>query len=71
MGAKGKKEDVGDTVEKLDRKFKKACAAQAREYRKSESRARRTEGYAFAIEQRAKAELLEDFAEHGFTLVDD
>jgi len=63
--------DPADVLEALDKKFKRGATKLARELRKSESIAKRTGAYAFAIEQRAQAEVWEHLAEHGITVVDD
>ena len=63
--------DVHDLLEAIDRKFKKGCAKLAREYRKSERKAKQSGAYAYAIEQRTQAEVYEHLAEHGITSVDE
>jgi len=63
--------DAFEMLEALDEKFKAGCAKLAREYRKSERKAKAAGAYAYAIEQRAQAEVYEHLAEHGCTSVDE
>ena len=56
-------------VERLDETFRKICASEAREYRKSYRLALKQGGLAYAIEQQAKAEVWETLAEIGLPIL--
>lgn len=58
-----------DDIERLDALFRKVCASEARDYRKSFRLALKQGGLAYAIEQRAKAEVWETLANIGLPIV--
>ena len=57
-----------DDIERLDALFRKVCASEARDYRKSFRLALKQGGLAYAIEQRAKAEVWETLAQIGLPI---
>ena len=58
-----------DDIERLDALFRKVCASEARDYRKSYRLALKQGGLAYAIEQQAKAEVWETLANIGLPIV--
>jgi hypothetical protein len=56
-------------LERLDKAFRKTCASEAREYRKSYYIALKQGGLAYAIEQQAKAEVWDTLAEVGLPVL--